>query len=354
MGRRTDDDDRTLPPPADDDEAAPAAPRMSRVALIELLDRDGAVAHRIPVERWPVTVGRAIDCDVVLDDPHAAACHATLEAPEGVPQLRVGDTRNGVRLGARTLAAGDSAALATGAEWQIGRTRLRLRLAGEPLAPEQPWVVRAPVRVRPLLVGLALLLVWLIGERWLQNDPDTPLGSYVPVLVGTPVALGVWCFLWALGAKLFTHRFAFLAHLRLALGVLFASLLLDALLPLAAFALSLPALARIGELVTLALVCGLLWGHLALILPTRRPALAVAFATMFVVGAGLKLALTHQRSERWFAPLYLSTLGPPALRLAPTVTPQQFVDEARALQPRLEERARDPDAASWLPELDDD
>ena len=35
--------------------AAPAAP----LAMVELLDRDGAVAHRVPVRRWPVTIGRA-------------------------------------------------------------------------------------------------------------------------------------------------------------------------------------------------------------------------------------------------------------------------------------------------------
>lgn len=329
----------------------------ARLGLIELLDRDGGVAHRVPVTQWPVTIGRALDCDVLLDDPHAAPLHATLEAGEDQasgPQLHVGASRNGIRLAGRTLQAGERAALAGGSEWQIGRTRLRLRLVGETLAPELPWTRAAPLPGRWLAAGLALLLVWVLGEHWLQSDPGDPLSSYLPVLVGTPVMLGVWCFLWALGSKLFARHFDYLAHLRLALGVLLASLLLDATLPLAAFALSWEWLARAGELITLALGCGLVWGHLSLILPTRRQALAVGFATMFVVGAGLKLALNHQRSDRWFSVQYLSTLGPPALRLAPTIGAQQFVDETRALRGPLERRAHDTDAPSWLLQADDD
>ncbi|WP_353093073.1 FHA domain-containing protein [Methylibium sp.] len=327
---------------------------MSRLGLIELLDRDGAVAHRVPVLQWPVTIGRALDCDVVLDDPHAAPRHALLDAPDGALRLQVGDTVNGVRLGGRTLRAGEATALSGGSEWQIGRTRLRLRLAGEALAPELPWAAAPPVHGRRLVIGLVLLLAWVLGEHWLQTDPGDPFSSYLPVLVGTPVMLGVWCFLWALGSKLFTRHFEYLAHLQLALGVLLASLLLDALLPLAAFALSWESLARCGELITLALGCGLVWGHLSLILPTRRQMLAVGFATMFIVGAGLKLALNHQRSDRWFAPLYLSTLGPPALRLAPTVDTQRFIEQAGALRAPLEQRAMDTDAPSWLTPFDED
>ena len=47
-----------------------------KLAVIEVLDRDGHVRLIVPVTSWPVTIGRAIDCDVVLDDGHAAARHA--------------------------------------------------------------------------------------------------------------------------------------------------------------------------------------------------------------------------------------------------------------------------------------
>lgn len=331
-----------------------SAPSDTLLAMVELLDRDGSVAHRIPVRRWPVTIGRAIDCDVVLDDPHVAAHHARLERPiaDEPPQLLVGDSRNGARLRGARLGAGTSAALPAGSEWQLGRTRLRLRLAGETLPAEQPLHLPAAEGGRRTGLGLLALVVWQAGEHWLRSDPGDPLAGYLPVLLALPVGLAMWSFLWAVGSKLFARHFDFAPHLRLALGVLLTALLADALLPLAAFALSWEALMRAAMPLTLALGCGLLYGHLSLVLPQRRRALAIGFTVMFVVGTALQLTLNHQRSDRWFGPLYLDTLGPPGLRLAPTVTPQQFLEEARALREPLEERARDSSAGeAWL---DDD
>ena len=328
----------------------------TRLGMVELLDRDGGVAHRVPFTGWPVTLGRALDCDVVLDDPHAAAHHAAIDAPaeDGRPVLRVGDTLNGVRLAGRLLAAGATAALPAGTVWQVGRCSLRLRLAADPLPAELPLAKPSPARVRGFAAGLALLLLWLAGAHWLESDPGDPLGNYLPVLVTTPVMLFGWCFLWALGSKVFVRHFDFPSHLRLALSVLLASLLLGTLLPLLAFATSWVALVRAGELLTLALGCGLIFGHLSIILPARRRALAAGFATMFVVGAGLKLALHEQRTDRWFDTLYLSTLGPPPLRLAAPVPTEAFIEEARSLRAPLEERARSTESPAWLPVDDED
>ena len=45
----------------------------------------------------------------------------------------------------------------------------------------------------------------------------------------------------------------------------------------------------------------------------------------------------------FFPELYVSTLAPPALRLAPTVSTARFVDEARALKATLEAHIADDD-----------
>jgi pSer/pThr/pTyr-binding forkhead associated (FHA) protein len=327
-----------------------AAGRAGLLGMIELLDRDGGVAHRIAVHHWPVTIGRAIDCDVVLDDPHVAPHHATIERPDAAaaPQLKVGESLNGARLRGARLAAGDRATLTPGAEWQLGRTRLRLRLVGEVLAREELLSTVPPGRGRRAALGMIVLALWLIATQWLQSDPGDPLAGYLPALVTVPAALGIWSFVWALGSKLFSRHFDFVAHLQLALAALLLSMLLDALLPLAAFALSWEWLTRAVEMLTLAIGCALVWAHLSLILPAHRHALAVGFATMFVVGTGLKLALNQQRTDRWFGQVYLSALGPPGLRVAPAVTPQRFLQEARALRAPLEQRAREDGPAGWL------
>ncbi|OYU75487.1 MAG: hypothetical protein CFE45_32705, partial [Burkholderiales bacterium PBB5] len=66
-----------------------------RIALIELLDRDGRVRRAVDVHAWPVRLGRAIDNTVVLDDPHVAAHHATLLTDEqGQLLVQAGDSVN--------------------------------------------------------------------------------------------------------------------------------------------------------------------------------------------------------------------------------------------------------------------
>ena len=62
----------------------------------------------------------------------------------------------------------------------------------------------------------------------------------------------------------------------------------------------------------------------------------------------------EQRTDRWFGTLYLSTLGPPGLRLAAPVTTDAFLDEARALRAPREKSARSTDAPGWLPREDDE
>ena len=67
-------------------EARPALPRrvpMGPLALLEALDRDGMVRQAWRIERWPVTIGRALDNDVVLTEPHVAPHHATIDLRAG-------------------------------------------------------------------------------------------------------------------------------------------------------------------------------------------------------------------------------------------------------------------------------
>ena len=92
------------------------------LALIERLDDHGQVLQLHRVHHWPQKIGRAVDNDLLIDDPHVAAHHAMLAprrktedttaqvdatlpaAPVRSPEeehtleLAVGDTLNGVSL----------------------------------------------------------------------------------------------------------------------------------------------------------------------------------------------------------------------------------------------------------------
>ena len=55
----------------------PAERPAQRPALLEAVDRDGMVRQAWRIERWPVSIGRALDNEIVLSDPHVAPHHAT-------------------------------------------------------------------------------------------------------------------------------------------------------------------------------------------------------------------------------------------------------------------------------------
>lgn len=323
-----------------------------RVALIEWLDRDGHVQRGADVHRWPLSLGRALDNTVVLDDPHVAAHHAVLDLDaEGRLQLQALPSLNGVLLDGQAVP--ERAALPPAeAVLQLGATRLRLRTAAAALAPE-----RALQRARPasgrrtLAAGLGVLALTL-GETWLGLDPGADYSAWLPLVLGLPVALALWCGLWALLSKLFQHRFDFNGHLRIALPWLLAATLVDQLWPVLTAALALPALWMAGSALQSLLLVLMLHAHLRHTLPLHQRAVTVAVAAMAITGVGFTTALTWRSHDSLVATPYMSTLPMPALRVAGTVPSATLVADMAPLAGRLAERvaeARKDDEEAGLP-----
>ncbi len=311
---------------------------METLALIELLDRDGQPRQALRVTRWPVRIGRAIDNDVVLDDPHVAPHHADLAWRDDAVHVEPAPTLNGVRLGRATVAAGSTARLPPAGELCVGATTLRVRLAGEPLAPEQRIVdMRDTDRRRAVVLVVLMVLgsVWRAFDLWLSTVPGEPGSSTIVRYLSAPVGLIVWCALWALGSKLFQHRFAFWGHLHLALTWLLIAFVGLAVSGQVAFALSMPAVVKLGHVVFVGALALLLWHHMSLVLPQRRRAFALAVASAVTVGGGLLLADRALQQEPLVGDLYLGTISIPALRLAKPVSAEAFVQSAQPLEKRL-------------------
>lgn len=314
-----------------------------RVALIEIVERDGRVRQQLDVQRWPLTIGRALDRDLVIEDPHVAAAHAVLATDDdGTLWLEVGDSHNGVRVGRRTLRAGDRIALAPGGEpLHFGLTRLRVRRAGDPVPAEKPLVGLSSPRVLVWTVVLtASLWLILLAQHWIQSDPNSNLTQWLPVLMGPPGALALWCAAWALASKLFQHRFEFGAHWAHAVRWLLGLSLTGIVLTVGAAALGAPLLFAAVGLVELAIVAFGVFGHARLVLPTHARGLGWSFGAAFVVGIGVMMVMSQQREERLFGPLYMHVLPHPVLRLARAQTPELFVERAKAWRDKLDARAR--------------
>jgi hypothetical protein len=316
---------------------------MDKVALVEVLDRDGHVRQAVPVTQWPVRVGRALDCDVVLDDPYVAPHHFSVAAAEGRLHVSVGETINGLRCGRERLPAGQTAVLDAGEDWLAGRTRLRVRLAGETLPAEQPVPQPSAWRLAALLAVLAGLVGWSAWTQYLDSDPGQFLTSLAPMLISMAALLAGWSFLWALGSKLFQHRFDYWTHVRIAASGLLASGVIGAALAVLAFVTSWVLLSRVREAVEALVLAGAVYAHLGAVLPQRRRVFAWVVGSAAVAGLATVAAFQYERTGRWVDELYLTTLPPPVFRLAPAVEPQAFLGEVASMKEQLDAQARESD-----------
>jgi hypothetical protein len=312
-----------------------------RLAVVDILDRDDKARTSVAVWRWPVSVGRSVQCDIVLDDEHVAPEHALIDEAEGRLRLTLGDTVNGARLGRRRLGRHDVADLQTGVAFEIGSTRLRVRRALDAVAPEQPIVSEPGAMWVPLPLLVALYIAWNSATRWVNSDPDGRFLDYLPILVGAPLGIVAWCGCWAVASKLFRHRAVFRQHAHVAFGYSLVAALPGLLLPLGAFATGWPLLSRIAPIVTAAIVCAMITEHARLVAPARRRLFRYGMAALYLVGVGLFLMRNQQTQERLFGELYVSTLAPPAVRLAGTIAPERFVEESQQLKATLDRHRKD-------------
>lgn len=320
-----------------------------RLALIELLGRDGRVQRTVDVHRWPVTLGRALDNTVVLDDPHVAPRHATLQVDaQGGLALQAGPGLNGVLLRAaggrgkpRSLAAGAACPVpAGGALLQVGAQRLRLRLAGEVLAPERLLPAAAPAGAVLVVVTLAWLTLQGV-QGWVTTEPGADFTEWLPWLLGLPMALALWCGLWALGSKVYGHGFDFIGHAATAMPILLVLELLDLGLTALAAGSGWPLPWQWQKLLLPPL--GLAWllrAHLHQVLPQRRRAVNLTLGVLLAGALALQVAGNLRQHDQWVADPYMRTLPLPMLRWG---TPRPTADLDQALLPlreRLADRVR--------------
>ncbi|MBV9889368.1 MAG: FHA domain-containing protein [Rhizobacter sp.] len=335
----------------DAEASAPSAPTAP--ALLELVDRDGLVRQSWRIERWPVSIGRALDNTIVLSDPYVAARHATIDVVPGVGAapsaivVAAGETKNGVVLGRRDRVAGGAtreiADVGRDLELQVGRAQLRLRLPGHSLAAEQPMSAVADTEQRwaPTLGFAAAVLLFVLAATWIDTDPEALVRSAGMTLLSTIAGGAIWCGLWALLSKTFTRQSHFGWHVRVFVVASLALLVLSVVPPLIAFAFSWPWVTDFSFIAVYATGATAIYFHLLAVEPSRRRLMRGVAATGFVVGVALSLWFNVQRSGRFGEELYMNHLFPPQLRIARPKSVDRFVGGLAPMQAILDKQAKE-------------
>jgi hypothetical protein len=320
------------------------------LGVLQATDRNGAFVARLDVTRWPVTVGRALTADLVLDDSHVAAEHLRIDQqPEGGVIVQVLGSANGVSVNRKQYAQDAQFVWPSGEVLSLGRLRLGLRLAHEPVPAEEPL----PHFPWPLVGWTALAVVGMLAlvlfQSWLTLSEPSQLARRLPALLGV-VALTVaaWAGLWALATKLFTGRLQFWRHVRIACVSSVAVQVVVTLASVLAFMFSLESLAKFEAQLNLLGAAAAIYVHLTVIVVQRRRSLAGLVAGLAVLGIVAMLGTNWLQNKRLSSRLYMSALYPPSWRVAPAVPVATFLEEAGEIRERLNARLKDrePDSGS--------
>lgn len=193
--------------------------------ILEQLDlRRGAVAQRLVIAPG-LTIGRAYDVALVLDDPHVDVRHAQVAiAADGLALEDLGSV-NGITLlsGERTL----SVALVPGARFHLGRTAFRVVDGDAGLPPALPLPAAGAPRTtefesafatssrwydrRVVQLALILALAVVFGVEMYLSDATRDAGtSGFGGAIGGLMLIAMGAGVWALIARLLGRRARFL------------------------------------------------------------------------------------------------------------------------------------------------
>lgn len=319
---------------------------------IEILDRLGRVKERLRPASFPVLLGRAYGCDVILDDRYVSPMHLRIDRDENgrffVEDLQ---STNGVQRLAPFVAV-TRLEVEDDMRLRLGHTIVRLRTGEHPIEPTARLigsVLPAGIFSRPILsVAICALVLFLfVLDDYLGFFERFSLARVLSESAGFVLVLILWAGLWSLVSRLLTQNFHFLEHCSIA--ALWA-LVLGAFVQFTdyyAFALSADLSAEILAWVgAVPLIAGLLYSHLRYCsaAPPASLLLSSAGVAAAVVGLTSLVFLGAQFEEEWPAELAFSwQLKPPIFQLAPSRSAEEFFTHAQSLKERADRLAKDED-----------
>ena len=304
------------------------------LGVLEIMDRAGHVQSRTRVEHLPFRIGRALDNDLILDDPYACAHHAQISVDEQL-QLIDCESLNGSFQGDEHSRRAQIM-LGSGLELRLGHTLLRFRGIGEQIAATVPdplarsrWLSldRLAWALTAMLAGvLAITTGNLIGS----GQPirmGALLGSAVPPMI----VLALWALSWSVVNRVVAHRFHYFGHLTIGACAVVAGTLLESFSAYVGFALGGAAVGGLTTVTGALLISVVIFGHLRLISRGRARALLLPSA---LIGVGfLALSFLPSAADERFSsePKFTASLKPPFAALREGRTSTVFYEDAASV-----------------------
>lgn len=205
--------------------------------VVQLINRGGAVIATQKFERDHIVLGRGLDCDVILQDPHVDARHMAVEIDPASQRLsgrdlstlngtwRMEQSHRGVP-GRRKSRFSDSPFF-SGQVFELGRTHVRVCSSAHEVAPALPvsrWESLGHALAHWWIYSLlvVLLIVLQIWDAYLSAPERDKLSQYALNALYPILAAVAYAGLWGFIGKNIRHDAKFPTHLSAALGAVLA------------------------------------------------------------------------------------------------------------------------------------
>lgn len=302
---------------------------------IEFLTRDKQLKSRHRFEQLPITIGRAFDNDLVVDDPYVSHHHAIIESAEsGHVYIRDLDSENGL------IANGQQQSnyLIQDDSIRLGHSNIRFKHAESKVAETlsdttshqwEGWL--------PGMVGLILLLCTTITSSWLGTTEKFSILTVLSDISSVLLVVFLWVGAWGLITRLVTGGSArFGRHtFVLACAILLASVW-DVVSIIIAYSLSLEFLIRYGSHFYVAIFTGMIFFHLKTINEQRQKRFAIIAVLLACIGSGIVLTSNYNETGKLADKLYMPYILPPEFRLSPDYPVEHFIEDVKTLKPELD------------------
>lgn len=311
---------------------------------LEHLHRDGSVHQRIALPDAPeaeLRIGRALDNDLVLDDPHCAPYHAILrhDADAGVTlhDLRsINGLRIPVRFGRsrrcstvhRTPEAPDNTRI------QIGNSGIGVRHSSWVMAPEQPLSTRMIWPLALLVLCMVLLHeAWTIWLSAVHVESNTP---YLAKLSGLAAVLAIWSIGYSLLGRILGGVDRFFNHLLIVSIAYLCEVFLQTVLEQLAFSFHWLWPLQIENYMTVIVIAFTVRAHLRLADPRHWPVMRWGVGLTAFLAIAVPIGQMWMTNQRLTNTQLVDVVQHPMTRLVAPDSMQEFMFTVQGLQPKAD------------------
>jgi pSer/pThr/pTyr-binding forkhead associated (FHA) protein len=309
--------------------------------ILEILDHFGRVRERHQVKRFPFTIGRGYDNDIILDDPYISPQHLVLDGDgENTPRLKDLNSTNGSYL-LPSKTSFDESELVYDQKIRLGHTTIRFRDSRHNVKLTQVDRLRASL-VNDLLssklffIFFELLFIGFLALQEYQGSTGEYKFGHVIFSEAMPmlIVLAIWAGIWAIFSRISSHYFYFRPHMLIVTIAIFSESIFNILFSYLSFAFSTDTVFEVMEYLTSGAILALmLFGHLRFvsIMHTRKLAIISLLLSASIIGL---MVLNQYVDQRDFSasPGMDDNIKAPYFRIAPAIYLDDFLKQSQSLQ----------------------